>query len=108
MAAATDFWVNGTNCEPLFFVTTEANNSLLSTVENEIIPELTRLSKGERVTLVFDREGWSPNRFLKWRDSGIDVLTYRKGKSLQELCYIVNKENFSYLGTKLKLVFKAA
>ncbi len=80
MPATTDFWVNGTHCEPLFFVTTEANNSLLSIVENEIIPELKRLSKGERVTLVFDREGWSPDRFLKWRDSGIDVLTYRKGK----------------------------
>lgn len=80
MPATTDFWVNGTHCEPLFFVTTEANNSLLSTVENEIIPELKRLSKGDRVTLVFDREGWSPDRFLKWRKSGIDVLTYRKGK----------------------------
>ena len=80
MDATTDFWVNGINCESLFFVTTEANNSLLSTVENEIIPELKRLSKDERVTLVFDREGWSPDRFLKWRDSGIDVLTYRKGK----------------------------
>ncbi|MDY0276364.1 MAG: hypothetical protein RBR42_13215 [Desulfomicrobium sp.] len=104
MAATTDFWVNGTNCEPLFFVTTEANNSLLSTVENEIIPELTRLSKGERVTLVFDREGWSPNRFLKWRDSGIDVLTYRKGKyepwpkdSFLEVTSQVRGEQVTYL-----------
>ena len=80
MPATTDFWVNGYNCEPLFFVTTEANNSLLSTVENDIIPELNRLSKDDRVTLVFDREGWSPDRFLKWRESGVDVLTYRKGK----------------------------
>ncbi len=80
MPATTDFWVNGSNSDPLFFVTTEANNSLLSTVENDIIPELNRLSKGARVTLVFDREGWSPDRFLKWRENGIDVLTYRKGK----------------------------
>jgi len=80
MPATTDFWVNGSNCEPLLFVTTEANNSLLSTVENDIIPELNRLSKDDRVTLVFDREGWSPDRFLKWRESGVDVLTYRKGK----------------------------
>ncbi len=80
MPATTDFWVNGSNCEPLFFVTTEANNSLLSTVEDHIIPELKRLSKKQRVTMVFDREGWSPDSFLKWRDSGIDVLTYRKGK----------------------------
>ncbi len=61
-------------------MTTEANNSLLSTVENDIIPELKRLSKDERATLVFDREGWSPARFLKWKKFGIDVLTYRKGK----------------------------
>jgi transposase-like protein/regulator of replication initiation timing len=90
MPATTDFWVNGTHCEPLFFVTTEANNSLLSTVENEIIPELKRLSKGERVTLVFDREGWSPDRFLKWRKSDIDVLTYRKGKyePWQKDCFV--------------------
>lgn len=80
MPATTDFWVNGSNCEPLFFVTTEANNSLLSTIEDHIIPELKRLSKKQRVTMVFDREGWSPDRFLKWRDSGVDVLTYRKGK----------------------------
>jgi hypothetical protein len=80
MPATSDFWVNGSDCEPLFFVTTEANDSLLSTVENHIIPELKRLSKDDRVTMVFDREGWSPERFLKWRESGIDVLTYRKGK----------------------------
>lgn len=79
MPATTDFWVNGSDCEPLFFVTTEANDSLLKTVENDIIPTLKKLSKGERVTLVFDREGWSPDRFLKWADEEIDVLTYRKG-----------------------------
>lgn len=79
MPATTDFWVNGTHCEPLFFVTTEANNSLLSMVEQEIIPELKRLSKDERVTIIFDREGWSPKKFFKWRESGIDIITYRKG-----------------------------
>lgn len=104
MPATTDFWINGSNCEPVFFVTTEANNSLLSTVENNIIPELNRLSKGERVTLVFDREGWSPNRFLKWRESGIDVLTYRKGKyeqwpidSFVEVTSHVRGESVTYM-----------
>lgn len=80
MPATTDFWVNGSNCEPLFFVTAEANDSLLSTVDNEIIPELKMLSKEEKVTLVFDREGWSPERFLSWEESGIAMMTYRKGK----------------------------
>lgn len=80
MPATTDFWVNGSDCEPLFFVTAQANNSLLEIVEKEIIPELKKLSKEERVTLVFDREGWSPNRFFKWREAGVDMITYRKGK----------------------------
>ncbi|MEE9255084.1 MAG: hypothetical protein V3U43_09120, partial [Pseudomonadales bacterium] len=33
-----------------------------------------------RVTLIFDREGWSPRRFKKWKKAGFDVITYRKGK----------------------------
>ena len=79
MPATTDFWVNDANCEPLFFVTAEANDSLLSILDEEIIPELKRLSDG-RVTLVFDREGWSPKSFEKWFKAGVDVITYRKGK----------------------------
>ena len=81
MPATTDFWVNDTNCEPLFFVTAEANNSLLSMLDNEVIPELRVLAgEGNRVTLIFDREGWSPDSFEKWFKAGFDVITYRKGK----------------------------
>jgi hypothetical protein len=32
------------------------------------------------VTVAFDREGWSPHLFEKWKGEGFDVLTYRKGK----------------------------
>ena len=81
MPATSDFWVNDSNCEPLFFVTAEANDSLLSVLDSSIIPELkTHANKDERVTLIFDREGWSPKSFKKWFDNGIDVITYRKGK----------------------------
>ena len=81
MSATTDFWINDANCEPLFFVTAEANDSLLSILEKEVIPELKKLAgKGNRVTLVFDREGWSPKSFEKWFKADIDVITYRKGK----------------------------
>ena len=81
MPATTDFWINDANCEPLFFVTAEANDSLLSMLEKEVIPELKKLAgKGNRVTLVFDREGWSPKSFEKWFKADIDVITYRKGK----------------------------
>ena len=81
MPATTDFWINDAKCEPLFFVTAEANDSLLSMLEKEIIPEMKKLAgKGNRVTLIFDREGWSPKSFEKWFKSDIDVITYRKGK----------------------------
>jgi hypothetical protein len=91
MPATTDFWINDAKCEPLFFVTAEANDSLLSMLEKDIIPELKKLArKGNRVTLVFDREGWSPNSFEKWFKSDIDVITYRKGKydPWPEECFI--------------------
>ena len=80
MPATTDFWINDAKCEPLFFVTAEANDSLLSMLEKEVIPELKKLSgEDNRVTLVFDREGWSPKSFERWCQAGIDVITYRKG-----------------------------
>jgi len=80
MPATTDFWVNGTDCEPLFFVTAPANDSLLSMIDNEIIPGLKKMSGDQRATLVFDREGWSPKKFSEWQKSDIDIMTYRKGR----------------------------
>jgi len=50
-------------------------------LDKEVIPGLKKLAgKGNRVTLVFDREGWSPKSFEKWFKTDIDVITYRKGK----------------------------
>lgn len=81
MPATTDFWVNDSACEPMFLVTAEANDSLLSMLDGRIIPELKTLAqKGQRVTLIFDREGWSPASFERWFKEGVDVITYRKGK----------------------------
>ena len=80
MSATTDFWVNGTDCEPLFFVTAEANDSLLSIIDKEIIPGLKQMSGSQKATLAFDREGWSPKQFSKWQKAGVDIITYRKGR----------------------------
>jgi len=80
MPATTDFWVNDANTEPLFVVTAEANDSLLSMLDNKILPEVRRIvGEYRRVTVCFDREGWSPKLFEKWSSEGFDVLTYRKG-----------------------------
>ena len=81
MPATTDYWVNDANAEPLMFVTAPANEGLLAMMDKELLPQIRRLVGEERrVTLIFDREGWSPKRFRKWQKAGFDVITYRKGK----------------------------
>jgi len=81
MPATKDFHVNDRRADPLFFVTAEATAGLLATLDSSLLPEVRRLiGPRRRVTIAFDREGWSPELFAKWKDEGFDVLTYRKGK----------------------------
>lgn len=85
LPAATDIWVHNGASEPLFFVTSPTNDHLLPMLETEVIPKAQaqiRKVTGEsrRLTLIFDREAWSPQSFRRWRDNDIDVITYRKGK----------------------------
>jgi hypothetical protein len=80
MPATTDYWINDKNAEPVFFVTGEVNERLIATMKVNILPEVRRLAgKKRRVTMVFDREGWSPKWFKELYAAGFDVLTYRKG-----------------------------
>ena len=81
MPATTDYWVNDANAEPLMFVTAPANEGLLAMMETELLPEIRKLAGDDRrMTLIFDREGWSPERFKQWHKDHFDVITYRKGK----------------------------
>ena len=81
MPATTDYWINDKNTEPVFFVTGEVNERLIATMKAIILPEVRRLAgKQRRVTMVFDREGWSPKWFEELYAAGFDVLTYRRGK----------------------------
>ncbi|MDA1349321.1 MAG: hypothetical protein O3A47_10745, partial [Chloroflexi bacterium] len=90
MPATTDYWVNDANAEPLLFVTAPANEGLLAMMDTALLPELRRLvGDARRVTLIFDREGWSPKRFRTWHQAGFDVITYRKGpyRDWQRRCF---------------------
>ena len=54
---------------------------MLSILNDELLPELRRLAgEDRRMTLILDREAWSPDSFRKWEKAGFDVITYRKGK----------------------------
>ena len=79
MPATTDIWVNQRDAQPLFVVTAPANDDLIAMLRREILPEVRRLVGDRRVTLVFDREGWSPKFFREVHLQGFEVLTYRKG-----------------------------
>lgn len=81
MPGTQDFHVNDARAEPLFVVTAEATEGLLTMMEEHLLPEIRFLVGLERrVTVVFDREGWSPASFARWQELGFDVLTYRKGR----------------------------
>ena len=84
MPATTDYWINDAAGEPLFVVTTEANAGLV-----KMLPDLCKEIRGlvgeRRVTIVFDRGGWSPKLFGKLIADGFDILTYRKGRSRRRL-----------------------
>jgi Transposase protein len=79
MPATTDVWVQQQDAQPLFVVTAPANDDLLAMLRREILPEVRRLVGARRVTLCFDREGWSPKFFRECHGDGFDVLTYRRG-----------------------------
>jgi len=81
MPGTKDFHVNDRRADPLLFVTAEATEGLLETLESSLLPEVRRLvGPQRRVTIAFDREGWSPESFARWKEQGFYVLTYRKGK----------------------------
>ena len=77
--ATTDYWVNDKKGEPLFVVTAEANTGLWGMLP-PILAEVRRLIGERRLTVVFDRGGWSPRLFQKILAEGFDILTYRKGR----------------------------
>jgi hypothetical protein len=80
MPGTKDFHVNDRGADPLLFVTAEATEGLLAMLDSTLLPEVRRLvGKRRRVTVAFDREGWSPERFATWKQQGFDILTYRKG-----------------------------
>jgi transposase len=79
LPATTDYWVNDATGDPLFVVTAEANAGMVAMLPRVL--EEVRLLVGERrVTIVFDRGGYSPRLFLRLIAAGFDILTYRKGQ----------------------------
>jgi hypothetical protein len=80
LPATQDVWVNDANGDPVFFVTQQAHPQLVSALP-PVLAQVRRLVGKRRVTVVFDRGGWSPKLFKRMHGEDFDVLTYRKGKA---------------------------
>jgi len=87
----TDYWVNDELGRPFFAISSPLTSGLLDTLRNDIVPRLLADVPGQpsdeelkanpllhRFTLVFDREGYSPEFFLDMRSLGVACLTYHK------------------------------
>ncbi len=79
LPATSDYWVNDSAGDPLFVVTAEANAGLVKMLPG-ILGQVRTLVGQRRVTVVFDRGGYSPKLFQQMQTDGFDLLTYRKGR----------------------------
>ena len=79
LPATSDYWVNDSSGDPLFVVTAAANAGLVKMLPG-ILDQVRRLVGRRRVTVVFDRGGFSPELFQQILAAGFDLLTYRKGR----------------------------
>ncbi len=78
--ATTDYWINDTSGDPLLVVTAQGNAGLVKMLP-ELLQEVRRLVGSRRLTVVFDRGGFSCKLFQHILASGFDLLTYRKEPS---------------------------
>jgi len=91
LRATTDYWVNAMDGQPFFMVNKAVDPGLLTVLENEIVPRLEQevpcqpgLFDREqktlvpRFTLIFDREGYSPDFILRMWKKRIACKTYHK------------------------------
>jgi transposase len=95
MPATTDYWVNDRCGDPLLVITGEVETALTKAFPR-LLREVREVVGERRVTIVFDRGGWSPKLFATMIEDGFDILTYRKGK-----CRQINSARFVRRRAKL-------
>lgn len=91
LRGTTDYWVNALDGQPFFCVTKPIDPGLQKTLEADIIPRLLADVPGQptdealavdphlhRLTVIFDREGYSPELFARLKVLRIAILSYHK------------------------------
>lgn len=91
LRATVDYWVNAMGGQPFFFINKAVDPGLCQVLEQEIVPRLEQDTSNlvnkealdanpllHRFTLIFDREGYSPDLMLRMKDKRIACITYHK------------------------------
>ena len=91
LRGTTDYWVNDQTGRPFFVVSTPFTAGLLDTLRNDIVPrvradvsdqpseeQLKANPSLPRFTMIFDREGYSPDFFREMWEHRIACQTYNK------------------------------
>ena len=93
--ATLETWVNDRHGDPVMVVVSELSASLVREIRR-LLPELRRLvGDDRRVTIVFDRGGWSPELFCEMVEAGFDFMTYRKGKVTKEPARAFSEQTYT-------------
>jgi len=92
LRATVDYWVNAMDGQPFLYINKEVDPGLVETLKNDVVPWLEQLApkteeqqqrltedpRAHWFTLVFDREGYSPELFAALFAKRIAILTYHK------------------------------
>jgi hypothetical protein len=91
LRGTTDYWVNAMDGQPFFVVTQTVDPGLRKVLEEQIVPRLLQDVPGQptqgeldanprlaRLSVIFDREGYSPELFHRLWLLRVAVITYRK------------------------------
>jgi hypothetical protein len=91
LRATCDYWVNAMDGQPFFVIHQAVDPGLIQAVEQDILPRLQRDVPGQpsaealeddplrhRFTVVFDREGYSPDFMRRMKTQRVACLTYHK------------------------------
>jgi hypothetical protein len=92
LRATVDYWVNALDGQPFFYINKEVDHGLVQALREDVLPWLranvaisaehqARMEADARVprfTVVFDREGYSPELFLELEKERVAALTYHR------------------------------
>jgi hypothetical protein len=92
LRAAVDYWINALDGQPFFYINQEIDHGLVQALREDIVPWLEKHAPvgpehqqrmdhdalTPRFTVVFDREGYSPDLFEELQGRRIAVLSYHR------------------------------